>query len=187
MPNYTQHFSPTVLTYARVVLELAIEQDKLDAVQEELEQVRTIFEQNPDLVTFLSDPAIGRIQRSNLVERTFQGHVSALVWNFLRVLNERNALKQLIEIVKAFRFLADRQRGRIDVELTVAQVLDEQQLESVRQRISSALKKDAMVHQHVDEAVIGGLVLQIEDQLVDASVRHQLIAIRQQLLAARPR
>ena len=50
--------------------------------------------------------------------------------------------------------------------------------------MSQALKKDAVVHQYVDESIIGGLVLRVQDQLIDASVRHQLDAMKQRLLAA---
>src|SRR5256885_2233129 len=53
--------------------------------------------------------------------------------------------------------------------------------------ISQALKKDAIVHQYVDEKIIGGMVLRVDDKLIDASVKSQLEAMKRQLLAATPR
>ena len=55
------------------------------------------------------------------------------------------------------------------------------------QHALTALGKDAVVHQYVDEAIIGGLVIRVGDKLIDASVRNQLSAMRQQLLAAAPK
>ena len=56
------------------------------------------------------------------------------------------------------------------------------------QRISQALEQDAVVHQYVDESIIGGMVLRVGDQLIDASVRNQLEQrCKEKLLAAKPK
>ena len=62
-----------------------------------------------------------------------------------------------------------------------------EQLEKVRQKVSEALKKDAVIHQYVDDSIVGGMILRVQDQLIDASVKNQLRAMREQLLAARPK
>jgi F-type H+-transporting ATPase subunit delta len=56
----------------------------------------------------------------------------------------------------------------------------------VKQRVSAALKKDAVIHQYVDESIIGGMLLRVQDQLIDASVKSQLQAIKQKLRTMRP-
>jgi F-type H+-transporting ATPase subunit delta len=75
--------------------------------------------------------------------------------------------------------------GKIEVDVTVAQRLSDAQLEEVRRKVSTALKKDAVVHQYVDEKIIGGLVLRVGDRLIDGSVKAQLDAMRRQLLTAK--
>ena len=65
--------------------------------------------------------------------------------------------------------------------------LDSAALEQVRKRISQALKKDAIIHQYVDEKIIGGMVLRVDDKLIDASVKYQLEAMKRKMLAATPR
>jgi len=75
----------------------------------------------------------------------------------------------------------------VEVDVTVAQKLDSHTLEEVRKKISAALKKDAIVHQYVDDKIIGGMVLRIDDKLIDASVKSQLEAMKRQLFAATPR
>jgi F-type H+-transporting ATPase subunit delta len=76
--------------------------------------------------------------------------------------------------------------GKIEVDVTVAHRLDAGTLEDVRKRVSSALKKDAIVHQYVDESIIGGLVLKVEDKLIDGSVRAQLDRMKRKLMQAVP-
>jgi len=72
----------------------------------------------------------------------------------------------------------------VEVDVTVAQRLSDEQLATVRERVSTAIGRNAVVHQYVDESIIGGLVLRVQDKLIDASVKHQLETIRRQMLQA---
>jgi len=87
--------------------------------------------------------------------------------------------------VNYLRYWVDEQAGKIEVDVTVAQKLSPDQLEEVRQKVSAALKKDAIVHQYVDDSIIGGLILRVQDKLIDASIKTQISKLREQLLAAR--
>jgi F-type H+-transporting ATPase subunit delta len=182
----TTHHSPTVLAYAQSLLELAGEQNQTDAIDEELGQLQEIIERNPIFAAYLADPGISHEDRSRVLQETFAGKVSPLLWNFMGVLNVKGRLKHLPEIAVAYDDLLDEKLGKIEVDVTVAQRLSAEQLEQVRQSVSAALKKDAVVHQYVDESIIGGLVLRVQDRMIDASVRSQLQALREQLLVKRP-
>ncbi len=182
----TTHHTPTVLAYAQSLLELAGEQNVTDSINQELRQLQEVIEHNPVFAAYLADPGISHEDRSRVLKEVFAGKVSPLMWNFLGVLNEKRRLKHLPEIAAAYDDLLDEQLGKIEADVTVAQRLSPEQLEQVRQSVSTALKKDAVVHQYVDESIIGGLVLRVQDRLIDASVRSQLQALRRQLLANRP-
>ncbi len=134
----------------------------------------------------LSDPAISTEERGGLLHRVFDGHASTLILHFLGLVNEKGRLNLLPAIAGAFDELFDLQQGKVEVDATVAQALGDEQLETVRQRISQALKRNAVLRQYVDPQIIGGLVLRVRDQLIDGSVRAQLAAMRQRLLEARP-
>ena len=81
----------------------------------------------------------------------------------------------------------DQQLGNIDVDVTTALELSADELENVRAKVSSALGKNAKVKQLVDPSILGGLVVRVQDKIIDASVRYQLQAMKQQLLAAAPK
>ena len=80
-----------------------------------------------------------------MLDATFRGKVSQLLWNFLGVLNLKGRLALLSEIIAAYDDLMDEKHGKIEVDVTVARKLSPEDLEMVRQRVSSALKKDAVV------------------------------------------
>ncbi|MDB5304896.1 MAG: synthase subunit delta, partial [Phycisphaerales bacterium] len=74
------------------------------------------------------------------------------------------------------------QLGNVEVDVTSAQKLTPDQLEKVRQRVSEALGKNARIRESVDDSILGGLVVQVGDRLIDASVASQLRAMKHQLL-----
>jgi F-type H+-transporting ATPase subunit delta len=180
------HQSPLAVAYAQALLDLANETKNAEAIGEELGELRQIIDANEQFAQVLADPAISNEERGQLLHRVFDGRASQLVLKFLGLVNEKNRLSLLPAIAGAYDDLLDQQRGNIEVDVTVAHPLNDDQMESVRRTVSEALKKNAVVHQFLDESIIGGIVLRVKDQLIDDSVRAQLTAMRHKLLSGRP-
>jgi len=183
----TMKQSGAAVQYARALLELANESNQAEAIGHELDELGNIIASSKSLGSFLSDPGISASDRTELLNKVFKGKISPLIMNIMGVLNSKSRLGLLHSITEAYQELLDEQLGKVEVDVTVAHRLNGPELEQVRQRISQALKKDAIVHQYVDEKIIGGMVLRVDDQLIDASVKYQLEAMKRQLLAATPR
>jgi F-type H+-transporting ATPase subunit delta len=179
--------SSVATAYARPLLELANEQNQAEAIGQELTGLREVVESNPTFAEFLANPGVGETERTQVLDRVFQGRASPLLMNFLRVLNARGRLGLLVQVSHAYDDLLDELFGKIEVDVTVAQRLSPEELEEVGRRVSQALGKEAVVHQYVDESIIGGLVLRVQDRLIDASVRSQLQSLKKQMMAARPK
>jgi len=179
--------SGAAVQYARALLDLANEKKQAEAMGHELAELAKIIESNKSLGSFLGDPGISAGDRAELLNKVFKGRVSPLVFNVMGVLNSKGRLGLLHSVTQAYQDLLDEQLGKVEVDVIVAHRLDASALEQVRQRISQALKKDAVVHQYVDEKIIGGIVVRVDDKLIDASVKSQLEAMKRQLLAATPR
>ncbi|HWB54849.1 MAG TPA: ATP synthase F1 subunit delta [Tepidisphaeraceae bacterium] len=178
------HYSTTAYAYAQSLLDVANERKEAEPVESDLQAMLQIIDENPLFKQFLADPAIKAEDRQGLLERVFQSRVVPIVWNFLKVLLHRDALPLFQQIAGAYEELLEQQLGKVEVDVTVAQRLSTEELENVRQRISTALKRDAVLHQYVDDSVIAGLVLRVGDTLIDGSVKAQLQSMKQQLLAA---
>jgi F-type H+-transporting ATPase subunit delta len=182
--------SPVAITYAKALLELAAEQTDWAALPEiighELMALRKIITDEPLVGALFSDPAIGHVERSALLDRVFKDRVSPLLLKFLQILNEKGRLNLIASMAGAYGVLLDKRQGKVEVDVTLAQRLDAQQLEQVRQRIAAALNREVVIHQYVDASIIGGLILRVQDKLIDGSVRTQLSALREKILGARP-
>jgi len=180
------HQSPLAVAYAQALLDLANEAKNAEEIGQELRDLRQIIDTNDQFAQVLADPAISNEERGRLIHTVFDGRASHLILNFLGLVNEKGRLSILPAIAGAYDDLLDKQRGNIEVDVTVAHKLNDEQLESVRRTVSEALKRNAVVHQYLDESIIGGVLLRVQDQLIDGSVRAQLTAMRQKLLGGRP-
>jgi F-type H+-transporting ATPase subunit delta len=181
----TSNHSPLAISYARSLLELA--GSKAPEIGQELADLRQIVEETPSFAAFLSDPGISESERSAVLDRVFKGKVSPLMWNFLGVVNVKGRLGKLAEIADAYDEMLDEMLGKVEVDLTVAKPLSQEQLAVAQQKISAALGKEAVVHSYVDDSIIGGIIVRVQDKLLDASVRYQLQAMKEQLLAKMPK
>ena len=177
----TEHHSALALTYAQSLLELAEERNELEAVSNDAAAVNEVLDENETFVRFLKDPGISEEERQGVLDKTFaSGNV--LLRNFMSLLNTRGRLGELPAILDAFEYLLDEKLGKVEVDVTVAEKLSDSELENVRQRVGKAMGKDAIVHQYVDPDIIGGLILNVGDRVIDASVRRQLKAMKEKLL-----
>jgi F-type H+-transporting ATPase subunit delta len=184
MAQNNQH-SQTAVAYAKSLLELANESNQAESINADLQALREAMDSDKSFAQFFRNPSISDADRLAVLNKALLGGGSQLLKNFLGVLGAHARLGILADVAGAYDDLLGEQLGKIEVDVTVAQRLSPDQLEQVRQKVSAALKKDAVVHQYVDESIIGGIILRVQDQLIDASVRNQLRAMREQLLAAR--
>ncbi len=172
--------------YAQALLDLACAKGIEQAIAAELASIRQIVLDNHTFGLFLKDPSVSEHDRRKAIDAAFSGRIDVLLLNTLLVMNHKNRLGILVGVADAYQEMLDKKLGNINVDITVARELEPALLEEVRQSISTTLKKNALVHQKVDDRIIGGLIVQIEDKLIDGSVKKQLELMKRKLMAAAP-
>jgi F-type H+-transporting ATPase subunit delta len=176
------HPSPTAFAYARALIELANERNITQPIADDLHGLKQLITDNPSFRSYLNDPSIGEAECAEMLDKIFAGRLPPLLEHFMEVLSAKGKLGHLDQIADAYDQLLEEQKGKIEVDVTVAHELSSAELEDVRQKVSSALKKDAVVKQIVDDSIIGGMVLRVQDKLIDGSVKSQLQKMKEQLL-----
>ena len=170
--------------YARALFEAARDQNRVDDVVTELgdfvEAVRTVPElrsllENPQL-----DPAAKRAALTDLL-----ADADPLVRNFLLVMTEKGRAGELEEIARELDDLVAREEGRLNVELTTAFELSDEEAEGIVKQIEQASGRTVEASRSVDPALVGGIVLQAGTFRVDASVRGRLERLRRTLVSGR--
>jgi F-type H+-transporting ATPase subunit delta len=177
--------STSAFAHAKALLELAEERRSTHQVADELAGLGSLLDGNAEFRAFFSSPSIGDTDRERVLRSSILPRVGPLVSSFLELLLQKGKLALMPEISRAFAILLDERAGKADVVVTVARKLSPGELDQVRQRISTAIKKEAIVDQKVDESIIGGIVIRVGDTLIDGSVKAQLDALSKKLVTAR--
>ncbi len=170
--------------YARSLFELAVEASSLDEVTDELTQIVELLYSNPQLKAVFDLPSISTDRRAKTIENIFRGRVSDLTYQFLGVVNEKDRLNHLAPIAVAFGQMVKDHQGEVDVAVTTARELTAVQQETIRQRLSAALDRQAILHTRVDENIIGGLTIRVGDKQIDGSIATQLKRMKHELIEA---
>ena len=170
--------------YAAALLDVAEKQGQTESVAEELDGiVGPIFRGSPDLESTLSSPVIQRTTKAPLIEKGFRGRVSDVMVNFLMVLNSKDRLSLLSHIAPAYRHLMDARAKRIRVLVRSVLPLTAEQTERLRQTVGAAYGREPVIVSQLDETLLGGMVVQVGDEVFDSSVRTRVNNLRNQLLA----
>ncbi|MBX3386022.1 MAG: ATP synthase F1 subunit delta [Phycisphaeraceae bacterium] len=171
-------------TYAVSLFDLAQQaggQSTAEQVAGELEDLLELARSDPAFSEFLSSRILSARNRERSLRNILSGRVHDLTLRFLLVLNEKDRLSHIAPISAAFDQLLQTSYGRVEVDLFTATPADTSEIESVRSRLREVLGKEPVVHAYTDPSMIGGLRLQIGDQLIDASIASSLRKLRERL------
>ena len=137
----------------------------------------------PEAQAFLQDSRAPAQQKAALLENALKG-VDPLVLNLARLLLRRNKTNIAPQIREAFQELVDRSRGISHAIVTSAVPLSEDELKAATERLSQMTGGQVIVQTRVDESILGGLVVQMGDRLIDGSTRSRLQALKRKLVGA---
>jgi F-type H+-transporting ATPase subunit delta len=170
--------------YAEALLRVAEDRGQAEDVGRELRSLVTeVYAKTPGVEATLASPAVKRSAKAPVLEHAFKNNVSDLLFNFLNVLNVKDRLTLVRHVAAAYRGLVDERAKRVRVRVRSAVPLTDAQTEQLRQAIGQATGLDPVVAAQVDESLLGGMIVQVGDQVFDSSVRYRIDAIRNHLLA----
>src|SRR5262245_57632885 len=168
--------------YARAAFEEAKRTQRLAEWAQALE-VGSAVVQDSRVEDLLGNPSVTPEQLSQLVGDIAGSKLDELGHNFVRTLADNRRLGFLPEISKIFDELKDAAEGVVDVTVTSAAPLDEQQRQSLSQALAKKLKREVRLHCETDAKLIGGAVLRAGDLVIDGSLRSRLDRIAYELTA----
>ena len=165
--------------YAQAVFELAHEGGHLERWASDLEAVDQAVG-NDDFRAFLKHADVPAESKFNAIGEVLP-EVHPLIRNLVDLLVADGLVDLVPEVRESYGVLVDEYLGRQRVQVISAVPLDRQELEQITQFVSKLAGKEVVVSTQVDEAILGGLVIQIGDQLLDGSTRSQLDSLRGRL------
>jgi len=172
--------------YAQSLFEL-IEADggreALEATSGELDELVELTRQHPELGGLFDSRIIAMEKKEGALKSIFgEGRISDRLLRFLLVLNRKDRLNRFDQIATAFEEMVQDKFGRVEVDVYTRHQLPSDQLEKIRERLQATLGREPIMHAYTDETMVGGVRMQVGDQLIDASVGTQLRKMRKRLM-----
>jgi F-type H+-transporting ATPase subunit delta len=165
-------------------MEAAVDEGKVEPVQEQLHALRDTVTSVDELNALLSNPEVDSRVKQDVLADIASG-AEDIVVNFVKLIAEKGRADELAAIVDEFDRLVAEQERILDVELTTAHQLSDAEFARILGQIESASGRKVQAERKVDPDLIGGIVLQAGSMRLDASVRGRLERLRQDLTHAR--
>ena len=169
--------------YARALFEAAKENDALDRVHDELAEFVDALDESRDLQMFFFSPYFSSDEKKDAVDKVLDG-ADERTANFLKLLAERHRMPVLFRIRRDFDALWADEKKLLSVSVTSAVELDEKLVKDIGKRIEEQTGQQVELTTKVDPNVLGGLVMQVGNMVMDATVRSRLERLRKQVARA---
>ncbi|MCH8964793.1 MAG: ATP synthase F1 subunit delta [Planctomycetes bacterium] len=168
--------------YARSLLELAIGRGESDAIDREFAEFAALLQADPDFKAFVTARVIDADQRRKSLDVMFQGRMSELLLNTLHVLNNKDRLEIVGEVQRLYHDLTLEQQAIVEVHVSAAEPLSDVMRTRLQQLMESRTGRTVRLAEHVDPAILGGLIVRVGDEQIDMSVARQLRRFQDRLL-----
>ncbi len=161
--------------YATALFGLARDEQKIDAVSRSLDSIEEATRESADFRALTTSPLVSRGDASKAVRALVPSlRLDPVTANFLGVLADNGRLSELKNVIRAFRTLASGHRGETTAEVTSAHPLDDRQIAELKANLKARVGRDVAIDAKVDPAILGGIVVRLGSQMIDASIRTKL-------------
>lgn len=169
--------------YGGALYLLAEEEGCEDEVLAGLSLAAQLFAENPDYIRLLENPAVSKEEHLRLLDEALRGNMHPYALNFIKILCEKSAIRQLSGCIAVFTDRLYAARGILPVVVWSAVPLDEQQKESLKDKLEAATGKTILLNSRIDPSLLGGIKVSYEGRELDGSIAGRLAAVRQVLMS----
>jgi F-type H+-transporting ATPase subunit delta len=161
--------------YASALFDLARDERQIDAVSRSLELLAQALADSRDFAELVSSPLIDREQAGKAFAAVAQQlSLDPLTTNFLGVLARNGRKSQLQPVIRLFRRIAAEHRGETTAEVVTAHPLKDDQLAALKAQLRARAGRDVAIETRTDPEILGGIVIKMGSQMIDASIRTKL-------------
>jgi F-type H+-transporting ATPase subunit delta len=169
--------------YAEALFDVARDNGKLDEIHDQLDEFANAIAENRDLQVFFFSPYFSSAEKRDGIARVLSGGEPELV-NFLELLAEKHRMPVIFRIRRRFDEMWAKEKRQLEVRLTSAVELPPDVVKEVGKQIEDQTGQMIELESDVDDNILGGIVLQVGNMVLDASVRNKLERLRKEVAKA---
>jgi F-type H+-transporting ATPase subunit delta len=169
--------------YANALFAAAKDRGRLDAIRDQLAQFVEALEASKELRLFLFSPYFSSAEKIDGMKRAVADAEPEFI-NFLELLLEKGRMPVIFRIRRQFDALWDKENKRLGVTVTSAVELDPEIAKRIGREIEEQTGNTVELESRVDPDILGGLVLQVGNMVLDTSIRNRLEKLRKSVASA---
>ena len=173
--------TPIAKRYAQALFDFLRESGKLETAHKEIGWLKGFTESSPEFQDFLKDPVISPEDRRRVLADLFKKRLSAETYRFLPFLISKDRIEHLRDICEEFASLYLENQNIIRTRITTPVPLTDKQTEEICLRLKKRFNKNILPELTVDPEILGGIRIQVNDEIIDYSVRHRLASFEHSL------
>lgn len=173
------HTDKIPVRYAKALMMAAKEADRIDVVYNDLMLVAEMLESVPEFMNLLKDPVIRSNKKIKILKNILEGKITGETFNLLILLIGNKREKHFPEILRVFKVLYKNAKGIKEVTLKTPVAPDREITSRLEELLRQKLNSDVEITKVIDESLIGGFTIRMNDLLYDASVKTQLKRIKE--------
>ena len=161
--------------YAGALAEIAADNViSYDGIKNDLNTVSAIIKNSPDLKNVLENITIATEVKNSIIDEVFRNQVNDKIVNFLKILTNKNKFNDFEDIKSDFETIYNDVNNIKLVDVTSAVALSEDQKQRVVEKLQAKLNKKIIANWLQDEDIIGGLIIKIDDNVINSSLKNRL-------------
>lgn len=165
--------------FSSALFSIAVEEKKVELFEEQLALIKTVFEENPDYAILLSSPNITKEEKDSLLKEAFGSVLSEHLLSFLGILSHQGKIYLLDDCIEDFFSLALNYRNITTAKITSAVELSEEQKSRLLTKLEAITDKKVSMSFEINPQLIGGLTLEVDGKVIDASLLNQIRSIKE--------
>ena len=170
--------------WALALMELAQEDENIskEDILDDLREISETFNSSEELSNVINNPSISTEEKQIILCKLFQNSIMPIVYNFLFVLNLRKRITIIPEIAIEFEKELERIKNITKVSITSAIELNDEKKDEIKTKIAEKLNKEVIIEWGIDTDIIAGLIFNIDEFVIDNSIRHKLDDLSREII-----
>lgn len=168
--------------YANALVQIAEEGQQWDSINTDLSNLMDLLDSNKDIENFLMNPIIPSDDKKEIIEKTLKNSLSSNVFNLLNILLDKNRIYVLPSIDEIYKTKLAQKNNVVNAQVITAIELEEKLKSRLIKKLENKLDKKVNLITNVDESIIGGVIIKVDDKIIDGSIKAKLAGLKKKLI-----
>lgn len=164
--------------YGAALFMLASEESRVDEYAASLEKLKNVFRESPEYLSFLASPGISLGERLSAIESAFADFVPAYVLSYVQLMCEKGRIDNFFEAAEEYKALLDASKHISNAKVTSAVELTDEEKAKLCEKLRAVSGGDVKTEYIVDSSLMGGIIVELDDKVMDGSLRHRLREVK---------